>query len=193
MAKTIIRGQMAKIVKQDTIERNGQKITVVYFSVADRSQTSHKNTDGTVDYRTKGFYFCKAYGAKAEYIIRNFTAVDENGKLISRAIYLETEPQFYNKDRVVNVKMDIPADKLFEAFGLTAPEGKGGVIVTVEKPETIVTRETVYVVKDVEPDDYKVKPVSAVNEVSIRLADASEETPMPSEEDYVPSEDDITL
>lgn len=171
--KSIIRGRMVRINKQSEIERNGEKIPVIYFTVADRSQTARKNADGSTSYLTKGFYFCKAYGKKAELILRDFGQTDENGKLISRALYIEAEPQFYKGKKEVPVSMVVPAAKLMEAFGMD-PSVAGTRSIELKKTEIVETQETVYLVKEFEYDD--AKPKSLVDSlVSLTL---TEEAPL---------------
>ena len=187
--KSAVRARMVKINKISKAKnKDGVEVTVVYFTVADRSQTARKNPDGTTTYLTKGFYFCKARGTKADLIIRDFGQVDANGKLISRAIYLDVEPQFYKADREIDVEMVVPADTLFAAFGVATPETIAtGATVKLNKKEKVSIVNTVYFVKEFEYDDYKPK---AVAEVTITV-EGQPEAELPTMEEVECMENDF--
>lgn len=164
-----LRARTVRFSKSAEIDgKDGQKVKVVYFTVADRE--TRKAADNS--YVTKGFYFCKAYGKTAELIERDFNKTDENGKLISRKIFMNVEPQSYKDEREVEVKMDIPAAKLFAAFGVPVDEATAAKNVQVVKKEKIEVVNTVYLVKDFDYDDNKLEEASeASEEISLTISD----------------------
>ena len=181
--KAMLRARTVRINKTSTMKRNNEDVSVVYFTVADRETV--KTADN--QYVTKGFYFCKAYGKKADLIIRDFGQKDENGKLISRAIFMEVEPQTYKSEREIDVTMDVSAKALFEAFGVSSPENEGKTV-TLQKKEKVEVIETVYLVKSFDYDDYKPKsvvPEEAEKEQQITLTIKGAEAPAEEEEDEI--------
>lgn len=172
--KAQLRARTVRINKVTSMKRNEQDVTVVYFTVADRAQNARKQLDGTTEYTTKGFYFCKAYGAKADFIVKHFGETDVNGKLISRAIFMEVEPQTYKKDKEVEVTLKVSADALFAGFGLPVPEGQSGRTVELKDKKIVEITETVYLVKELDFDDYKAKAVAPTEGVTVHVVGIDE-------------------
>lgn len=168
--KATLRARTVRFNKSTEIDgKDGQKVKVVYFTVADRE--TRKAADNS--YVTKGFYFCKAYGKTAELIERDFSKTDENGKLISRKIFLEVEPQTYKDEKEVEVKMNIPAGKLFAAFGMPVDDATAVKNIELVKKEKVEVINTVYLVKEFDYDDNKLEETSSASEdVTINIGDA---------------------
>lgn len=172
--KTAIRGRMVAIRKESTAKINGEDVKVLYFTVADRSQVAFKKEDGTTEFKTRGFLFCKAYGRDAELINRDFGQKDANGKLISRAIYMECTPQLYKDTKDVEVTLSVSSAVIFAGLGLPVPAEAVGKSFKLKDTQAVEIDAIVYMVKDWEYDD--ATPQSMKNNVVVSVEDAPADT-----------------
>lgn len=171
--KTIMRVRMVAARKESELTRkDGTKVPTFFFTVADRDQIARTNPDGTVSYFTKGFHFVEAIGNLAIQLKKDFDKKDANGKMISRALYIEAEPRSYKDKKEVDVDMTVPADALFPAFGVAVPAEAVGKTVTLLKKQLVEVINTVYVIKEFRYDDYPAKGTSSTSsDVTISVSD----------------------
>jgi hypothetical protein len=173
--RAIIRGQMSRIGELEvTKDKNGEDLKVIYFTVADRVKYAQalKDSNGATVYKTKGFYFCKAYGRDAELIHRDFSNTDEHGKLISRKIYIEGDAQQYIAHKEIEVALKVPVEKLCNAMGIAVPEPMAGKSATVTKKEKVPYTNTVYAVTWWDYDD--AKPQESVLNIEVANNDSDD-------------------
>ena len=170
MSKIIIRGQTVSINKveekdyKDTSRQ--EKLKIIFFTVADRDRHQVKNGS----YETDGFYFCKAIGKTAEQIEKYCSMKDENGKLISRKIYLEASPKQYKTSKEQKVDMSFPIENLFSSIGAPCPDHVKGKTISLNKNEALQYDNFIFEVKEFRMDDYvDDKKSSASESVSINI------------------------
>jgi hypothetical protein len=157
--KCHLRGNTVRISKVDDVKvtRNGEEGTmkVAYFTVADREKMARKDADGNRIYKTEGFWFCKAVGYYADFLVKYFSEKDDEGKLKSRRIYMDLHPEQYKGHKTVDVQMKVPVEKLFSAVSVDLPESLVGKTINLVKQENVEYDTVVYVVDDIDFDDLK--------------------------------------
>lgn len=112
--RAMLKGQIVKIIKNGELD-NEKNTKFIYFTVADRTTKREVNGKSITD-----FYFCKAFGTKAELINKHFNINDDNGKFISRKIDMYGTVDTYQSTKPIEIKID--AITVFNAFAKENPD-----------------------------------------------------------------------
>lgn len=130
---------------QVTTREDGTQYKSIIFKVAEKRRYKQNYLDTKTNQMVNGyksdFWLVKATGEVAEAFAKNCTAVDENGKLKSRYLYIEGRFETYTKDRKVNV--GVSAQAIGNYYGIALQGADLAIETAVPQTNTILNADVI--------------------------------------------------